>query len=64
MKRVPKFVPYKSKKNGKNYWRLIGANGQKVATGNESFVKPISEKQFRRLQQIFASAEYAPKKKK
>jgi hypothetical protein len=59
-----KFVPYRSKKNGKHYWKMIAANGEKTAGGCEAFVKTISEKQFMRMKQIWASAVYSPEKKK
>lgn len=66
-KRKVKFVPYRSRKGGSqpNRWKLVGANNKKVATGNEGFVNPVSRKDFERLKQLFAEAEYVePKKKK
>lgn len=53
-----KFVPYRSRVNGKNYWRMIAGNGKKVAAGCEPFAKKISRAEFERMKKIWASAEY------
>lgn len=34
-----RFQPYKSRKNGKWYWRVRGKNGKKICTGNEDFTQ-------------------------
>jgi len=44
MKKRIKFVPYKSRRNGKWYWKLVAANGEKIATGHEPFARKPSKK--------------------
>jgi len=60
-----RFQPYKSKKNGLWYWRLIARNGKKIATGNESFKRRPTERDMMKLLNNLANAryDYIPKKK-
>ncbi len=59
-----KFQPYKSKKNGKWYFRLRGKNGKKVATGNEAFERRPTIEHLNMLKRIINEAIYDWKDKK
>lgn len=54
-KRV-KFVGYKSRRNGRYYWKLIGANGEKIAGGVEWFTKKPGQKELDMLKRNIAKA--------
>jgi len=58
----PKFQPYRSKKNGLWYWRVVGKNGKKICTGNESFKRRPSPKVLAMLIRNLTQALYDWKK--
>lgn len=61
MKKKIKFVPYKSKRTGKWYWRLVAANGEKIATGHEIFARKPSKKVLEMLIRNITGAVYSDK---
>lgn len=61
MKKSIKFVPYKSKRNGKWYWKLVAANGEKIATGNEWFTRKPTVKVLEMLIRNITGAVYSEK---
>jgi hypothetical protein len=63
MSKKSKFVPYRSKKNGKWYWKLMGRNGKKVAGGVEWFAKKPGQKELDMLKRIVAEAVLEYEKK-
>lgn len=62
MSNAPKFQAYKSKKNGKWFWRVVAANGKKIMTGNEAFERRPTEKQMAMLLRNLSKAVYEYKK--
>jgi len=62
-KREIKFVPYKSKKNGLWYWKAIGGNGEKIASGHEPFTRRPTEKTMEMLKRNFLAMVYSWKAK-
>lgn len=62
MKAAIKFVPYKSR-NGKWYWKAIGGNGEKIASGGEGFERRPTEKTMEMLKRNFQTMVYSWKKK-
>lgn len=54
--RKVKFVGYRSKKNGRYYWKLIGANGEKIAGGVEWFTKKPGQKELDMLKRNILNA--------
>lgn len=58
MSKSVRFVPYKSKKNSKWYWKLIGKNGEKIAGGVESFNRRPSPKVLEMLIRNITTALY------
>lgn len=61
MKKRIKFIGYRSKANGRFYWKLVAANGQKIATGNEWFTKKPGAKELAMLVRNITGAVVAEK---
>lgn len=55
MKKV-KFIGYKSRHNKKWYWKLVAANGEKIAGGVESFRKKPGQKELDMLKRNILNA--------
>lgn len=56
MKKKIKFVGYRSKRNGRYYWKLVAANGEKIAGGVEWFTKKPGQKELDMLKRNIANA--------
>lgn len=56
MKKKVKFIGYKSKRNGKWYWKLVAGNGEKIASGHEPFKRKPGKKELEMLKRNIANA--------